>query len=137
MPRPPASAPASAAVVVVEERAVRETLEHYADAFAGMDVQATAAVWPSVDRRALTRAFATLKSQGLTFDTCNIDVNNMSATAHCRGTVKFVRKIGNPTPLTAPQEWRFIMRKLGESWAIEEVSATRDSLKSARASTGS
>ena len=132
LPRPAAATPSSSTTAVVEERAVLETLEHYADAFAGMDVQATAAIWPSVDRRALTRAFATLKSQGLTFNSCNIDVNAMSATAHCRGTVKFVRKIGNPTPLTAPQEWRFVMRKLGAAWMIDEVTATRDSMTSAQ-----
>jgi hypothetical protein len=131
LPRTAATAP-PAAPAVVEEQAVRETLDHYADAFAGMDVQATAAVWPSVDRRALTRAFATLKSQGLTFNSCNINVNDVSATAHCRGTVKFVRKIGNPTPLTAPQEWRFVMRKLGATWTIDEVTATRDSISSAQ-----
>jgi hypothetical protein len=132
LPRPADAAPSSSTTAVVEERAVLETLEHYADAFAGMDVQATAAVWPSVDRRALTRACATLKSQGLTFNSCHIDVNATSATAHCRGTVKFVRKIGNPTPLTAPQEWRFVMRKLGAAWMIDEVTATRDSTTSAQ-----
>ena len=127
-------APTSPAPPVIEDQAaVRETLDHYADAYAGMDVRATAAVWPSVDRRALTRAFATLKSQGLTFDSCNINVNDTSATAHCRGTVQFVRKIGSPTPLTAPQEWRFVMRKLGGTWTIDEVTATRGAMASARA----
>jgi hypothetical protein len=133
----PALAAAPIAVAVVEERAVRETLEHYADAFAEMDVRATAEVWPSVDRRALTRAFATLKSQGLTFDSCNINVRDQNATAHCRGTVKFVRKIGNPTPLTAPQQWRFVMRKLGSTWTIEEVAATADAMTAAHARTES
>ena len=68
---------------------------------------ATANVWPTVDRGALTRAFATLKSQGLNFRTCSITVNDARAVANCRGTVQFVRKVGNSIPLTSEQLWVF------------------------------
>ena len=92
-----------------------------------MDVLETARVWPSVDRRALARAFTTLKSQDLTFESCAVSVTESSATAHCRGTVQFVRKVGSPEPLIAPQEWLFSMRKFGDDWMIENVAASRSS----------
>jgi hypothetical protein len=34
-----------------------------------------------------------------------------------------VRKIGNPTPRTGHQEFVFKMRKLGDDWFIDDVSA--------------
>jgi hypothetical protein len=89
---------------------------------------ATAKVWPSVDRRALARAFSTLKSQGLTLERCDVSVEQSSATAHCTGTVRFVRKVGSPSPLVASQEWRFRMRKSGDDWLIEEVTAQSPAL---------
>jgi hypothetical protein len=116
----------------LEEGAVLQTLQNYERAYEAMNVMATAKVWPSVDRRALARAFTTLKSQGLTFESCEVSVSDTSATAHCRGTVEFVRKVGNPVPLTAPQEWRFTMRKFGTDWMIEDVAASQASPASAR-----
>lgn len=113
-------------IAVADEEAVRQTLQHYAQAYGEMDVLATARVWPSVDRRALAHAFTTIKSQGLTFENCRVSLAESSATARCRGTVQFVRRVGNPVPLTALQEWMFRMRKLGNDWIIEELTASQD-----------
>ena len=89
-----------------------------------LDVSAAAEVWPSVDRRALSRAFATLKSQGLNFVACDIVVVESNATASCHGSVEFVRRVGRPEPMTAQQRWVFKMRKIGTHWMIEEVIAS-------------
>ena len=134
MPRMPAAAapavvpavtPAVArADVAAEEHAVRRALHTYEEASEELDVAATANVWPTVDRGALTRAFATLKSQGLDFRTCSITVNDARAVANCRGTVQFVRKVGNSIPLTSEQLWVFKMRRFGADWKIDEVSAS-------------
>ena len=121
-PRPNARSAAAA-----EEYAVRRTLHSYEKAYEDLDVAATAAVWPSVDRRALARAFDTLKSQGLDFKSCAITVRTRRATARCRGTLQFVRKVGNSMPLTAEQEWVFKMRRLGAEWKIDEVAASQAS----------
>lgn len=107
-----------------EDEAIRTALNQYVSAYEDLDVQAAATVWPSVDRRALARAFATLKSQGLDFAGCQIRVTGLSATAHCVGTVHFVRKVGNPGPRAEDQEWRFRMQKLGPDWRIQDVSTT-------------
>ena len=134
MPRMPAAAapavvpavtPADArADVAAEEYAVRRALHTYEEASEELDVAATANVWPTVDRGALTRAFATLKSQGLDFRTCSITVNDARAVANCRGTVQYVRKVGNSIPLTSEQLWVFKMRRFGADWKIDEVSAS-------------
>ena len=134
MPRMPAAAapavvpavtPAVArADAAAEEYAVRRALHTYEEASEELDVAATANVWPTVDRGALARAFATLKSQGLDFRTCSITVNDARAVANCRGTVQYVRKVGNSIPLTSEQLWVFKMRRSGADWKIDEVSAS-------------
>jgi hypothetical protein len=121
-----AAAPLAPPVVVAVSRdrdAVLETVQEYRQAYAAMDVTATAAIWPSVDRRALARAFSTLKSQDLELRDCEVALADASATTRCRGIVEYVRKIGNPTPRTGNQEFVFKMRKLGDDWFIDNVSA--------------
>lgn len=114
-----ASAPESS------QDAVRTALRSYERAYETLDVAAAAAIWPSVDRSALASAFDTLKSQGLNFKSCTITVLDPSAIARCRGTLEIVRKIDGSIPLTAEQEWVFKMRRLGEEWKIEDVSASQ------------
>jgi hypothetical protein len=108
-----------------EEHAVRQTLLSYEEAYEELDVTAAADVWPSVDRRALSRAFATLKSQGLDFESCAITVRDSQATVACHGTLQVVRKVGNAVPLKADQHWLFKMRRLAGMWKIDEVSTSR------------
>jgi len=127
-PRAPAVAPvgrlSEAPTTVPDADAVRQTLDHYVDAYKDLDVVAAAAVWPSVDRRALSRAFATLKSQGLVFDRCDVSVEGATASARCRGRIQYVRKVGTPVPRVASQQWLFKMRKVGAEWKIEAVNAS-------------
>ncbi|MGE0703576.1 MAG: hypothetical protein AB7F99_00210 [Vicinamibacterales bacterium] len=127
-PTPAANVPASAAPetsAMAEEDAVRRTLDAYRNAFERMDVAAAARIWPSVDQRALSRAFNTLQSQGLDFERCAINVADSRADARCRGTLRVVRKVGVSTPLTAEQQWVFTLQKQGADWTIDAVSASR------------
>lgn len=121
----PALTAPSPSTAAVQEYAVRRALTSYEKAYEDLDVAATAAVWPSVDRRALARAFDTLTSQGLDFKSCAITVLEATATARCRGTLQIVRKIGNSMPLTAEQEWVFTMRRAGAEWQIDRVAASQ------------
>jgi hypothetical protein len=111
----------------LQELGVRQALDSYERAYEHLDVAATAAVWPSVDRRALARAFETLKFQGVTFTNCAITVADANATARCRGTLEIIRKVGNSMPLTANQEWLFKMRRFGAEWKIDDVAASQSS----------
>jgi hypothetical protein len=134
-PRTPASSPAATETVaagrsgpaMADEDAVRETLGDYEEAVEGLDVGATAEVWPSVDRRALARVFAALKSQGLEFESCDVSVTATTATARCNGTLEFVRKVGSAAPMMMQQHWVFKMRKYGTEWKIHEVTASQAS----------
>jgi hypothetical protein len=122
----PAARPAETATVsTADEFAVRRALHSYEAAYEGLDVAAAADIWPTVDRRALSRAFAALKSQGLEFKSCAITIQDANATAYCRGTLEYVRKVGNPTPLSAEQQWVFRMRRAGGAWKIDDVSASQ------------
>jgi hypothetical protein len=124
-PPPPAAAAAPiVSPIVLEQNAVLETLRGYTQAYEALDVKATAAVWPSVDRRALARAFSTLKSQQLELDDCKVTIADTNATTRCRGVVEYVRKIGGGEPRTGHQDLVFKMRKLGSDWYIDEVNAS-------------
>jgi len=124
----PAAAVAPASMTILpasDESAVRRTVERYAHAYQDLDVDAAASVWPSVDRRTLSRAFAALKSQDLAFDACDITVDAARAIASCRGTLQIVRRVGSPAPIRAEQQWVFRMRRLSGDWKIDDVSAVQ------------
>jgi hypothetical protein len=103
---------------------IEATLDRYRTAYASLDVAAARAVWPSVDRRALERAFGSLKSQGLDFDGCTTDVNGPDAMVACRGRATWVPRIGSQRPRTESHQWRFRMRKIDESWTIVTAEAS-------------
>ena len=102
-----------------DESLVSSVLERYARAYDSLDASAAREVWPSVDERALARAFAGLESQQVSFDTCRIDVQGEIANASCRGLASYVGKVGNREPRTEPRQWTFELRRDGEAWKIE------------------
>ena len=120
-PAPAVLAAPSASVVVNEESAVRTVLDRYRIAYSGLDVEAARAVLPSVDAKALGRAFDRLESQELAFDFCLIAVNGNRATAACGGDTRFVPKVGSRTQRVESRKWTFEMRKTGEQWTISGV----------------
>src|SRR5204862_3240391 len=93
-PRPAASATAGNAIAA-EESAVRTVLNQYRSAFNALNAGAAKAVWPSVDVKALGRAFDRLESQEFEFAGCQISVVGVRATAACNGSARFVPKVGN------------------------------------------
>ena len=119
----PSVGPAVVGSRMSDTESVRQTLHLYQRAYERLDVAAAAKVWPSVDRRALARAFGSIRSQGLTFDTCDIQVADLNATARCRGSIEYVRKVGTTVPYAAQQEWLFRMRKAESEWTIADVVA--------------
>ena len=75
-------------------------------------------MWPSVDARALERAFHALKSQELHFDRCDLTVNGGSARAACTGRAVYVPRIGKQSPRATSREWTFELKKSDERWTI-------------------
>jgi hypothetical protein len=75
-------------------------------------------VWPSVDVRALERAFQSLKSQQLRFDHCDFTVTGARAQAACTGEAVYVPRVGNPSPKTNAREWNFELTRSDQRWTI-------------------
>ena len=105
----------------VGETAVRDVLGRYASAYRNLNAGAAKAVWPSVDEKALGRAFAGLESQAIYFTDCQVSVVIVSAKAHCVGTAQFTPKVGNKTQHLENREWTFDFQKSGEQWTIAHV----------------
>jgi hypothetical protein len=108
-----------------DERLVRGVLQRYREAYADLDARAARAVWPRVDEVALARAFDGLRSQQITFNDCNLELDGEAASAKCRGSMRYVPKIGSADPRIEPRVWNFSLRKQGTDWTIESARAER------------
>jgi ketosteroid isomerase-like protein len=113
--------PADAARGIVtanEEQRIAAVLRHYTDAYAQLNTAAAKAVWPSVDVRALSRAFDALESQEIVFDGCTVNLAGSEAQAVCQGNLTYVPKRGRKSPRTVGQRWSFVMKKTSDEWTI-------------------
>jgi tetratricopeptide (TPR) repeat protein len=108
-----------------DQQLVEEALQRYRGAYGRLNVQSAEAVYPSVNRVALARAFDSLESQSLTFDSCDIEIRGVLARAICHGTTHYVPKIGSRYPRTEPLVWSFELRKSNGVWTIEYAKASR------------
>jgi hypothetical protein len=108
-----------------DQTRVADVLNQYARAYGQLDAVAAREVWPTVNERALARAFAGLSSQDVAFDDCEIDVRGAKANASCRGKASYVGKIGSGEQRTEARTWRFELRRDGEAWKIENAEARR------------
>jgi hypothetical protein len=106
-----------------DTHAIEGTLRRYADAYARLDAAAARAVWPTVDQRALARAFEGLESQGIVFEHCNVAVAGEDATAACAGRAQYVPKVGSREPLVERRQWTFRLRKADGEWQITRAEA--------------
>jgi hypothetical protein len=133
-PAPPADraaalSPAGAAVVtppaVTPNAAIERTLKGYQAAFSRLDVAAVREVWPSVDGRALARAFDQLHSEDLTFDSCQVTVTGATAVAACGGTTEYVPKVGSKSPRVERNRWRISLLRSADQWVVTKVDVSR------------
>jgi hypothetical protein len=122
--------PAAAVISPGETIRVEEVLKRYARAYDSLDASAARAVWPSVNEKALARAFQDLSSQSVSFDNCDIDIRGAVANASCSGEASYVVKVGSREPRTEPRLWRFELRRDGEAWKIENAETRRQATAS-------
>jgi len=125
---PPAAAPPVAAppravqvAVVSDSTAVQAVVGRYLDAFRTFNVEEAKAVWPSVNERALGRAFASVDKQEVELDGCIISVAGPSAGASCSGVVRYVPKVGAKTMRIERRQWKFELLNSNSEWRIENV----------------
>ena len=121
----PASNAAAAPQAPDDEALIRRVLVRYQAAYDRLDAQSARAVWPSVNERALARAFDELDSQRITFDACDIRPAGEAATATCRGTARYVARVGSREPRVEPRVWTFALRKVGSDWTIDAARTER------------
>lgn len=117
----PSSGRAQTTEAPSQEDVVRGLITQYQQAMEKLDVQALRAVWPRVDQRALTRAFAQLERQQIDFAQCWISLAGERATANCTGNVEFVPKVGSGTPRSEGRDWEFAFARADERWHIDRV----------------
>jgi hypothetical protein len=106
-----------------ESLALDEVLRRYEQAYDRLDAQAAAAIWSSVDSRALARAFSLLRHQDLEFGECGVAMTDSTATAQCPGQLRYTRRIGDSTPKVEQHVWTIEFARAGEAWRIVRVSA--------------
>jgi hypothetical protein len=122
LPRPEASA-APVPRMPPPEAAIQSALSRYQTAYRDLDAGAARAVWPSVDSKALSKAFDRLEQQDLFFDSCQIAVNDVRAVASCQGFARYVPRVGSKAPRDDQRQWEFKLSKVADIWLIYTVSA--------------
>jgi hypothetical protein len=101
-----------------DERGIYQALRQYERAYERLDVNAARAVMPSLNTRALTRAFEGLKAQVLEFSHCRLAMETKEATAICGGSASYVPRVGRQAARTEQREWTFRLRKVDQDWQI-------------------
>ncbi len=124
IPSPPPSASSSSLTFGVRDQAagVRTALSRYETAYSKLDVEAVRSVWPSLDQRALTRAFEGLSSQRVSLGSCTVDVNGNAARADCAGTAAWTPKVGGGERTTS-RKWTFDLTESDGTWRIVRAQA--------------
>lgn len=103
-----------------ESSVVRAVLERYEHAYSSLDAVAASAVWPGVNKDALSRAFDGLSSQRVSLGSCDVAIDGPAARATCSGSATWEPKVGGGVH-TAPRRWNFELRKSGDDWQIERA----------------
>ena len=106
---------------VAETDVIQAVLGRYQGAFRALDSAAASAVWPTVDRKALSRAFERLEEQRIEFDKCQITIEGRHAVAACDGHTRYVPKVGNRSPRTEARQWTFTLLRQEQRWLIDRV----------------
>jgi hypothetical protein len=121
LPERPVAASEVPALVVSDTSAIQDVLGRYLNAFMNLNVEEAKAVWPRVNERALSRAFASLDEQQFELNECEITVAGPNADASCIGVVRYVQKVGSKMMRVEPRRWKFALRNSDSQWFIENV----------------
>jgi hypothetical protein len=127
---PPAPPPLEAGVVAstaggldtrsgtqADSAAIRRALARYEAAYSDLDVSAARAVWPTLDQRALARAFDGLAMQRISLNDCDVVVTGATARAMCAGTATWTAKVGGGRG-TQARRWAFQLKNADGTWQI-------------------
>jgi hypothetical protein len=82
-------------------------------------------VWPALDERTLSRAFAGLSWQEVRFDRCVIHLSSPDAEAVCTGIATYLAK-GSREPRSEQRRWTFQLMNADDAWTIVGADARQD-----------
>jgi hypothetical protein len=110
--------------VAADRGAIGRVLGQYRESYNALDAASASTIWKGLDTKALERAFATLRSQELSFDRCYVALTSADhATARCRGVLNYVPKIGDGNPQQRRLSWTIDFQRAADRWLIAGVSA--------------
>jgi hypothetical protein len=119
---PPAAAkPSDVSPAAADREAVNRILAEFRRLYSELDASAVVRIWPTVDDRALGRAFEQLEKQSIEFTNCRITLNGARAVASCSGTALYIPRAGNKRPRVDSRAWTFALNKANGWWWIESV----------------
>jgi hypothetical protein len=101
-----------------QEEIVRSVLLDYARALERLDVKAAKALRPSLDDRAMQRAFQGLDGQQLRLASCGVSVTERDANARCLAELTYRPKVGSRVLRMTGQEWTFSLARDNDRWQI-------------------
>ena len=101
------------------DQSIMFALTRYRNAYAALNAGAAKSVFPSVDERALARAFSGLRSQNLRFDVCQTRVLSADqARVTCKGSATFITRVGSREVRAVNREWSFLLHRRADEWTI-------------------
>jgi triacylglycerol esterase/lipase EstA (alpha/beta hydrolase family) len=104
-------------------RTIEAVLKDYQQAFSALDANAAQVVWPTVDVKALSKAFDQLDEQAFDLQACNVAVAGVRAEAECKGTAQYSRKVGSKALRVEARQWHFRLKQVNDRWVIDAVDA--------------
>ncbi|MBA3297511.1 MAG: hypothetical protein H0U19_11285 [Acidobacteria bacterium] len=102
---------------------MRNVLARYQSAYDRLDAHSAKVIWPSLNERALARAFEGLESQDVAFSDCRLNVIGSRAQASCSGTARYVQRVGSKRSQQEARQWTFKLSKESNAWKIDSVQA--------------
>jgi len=115
----PGTEPAPARIDPAFER----TLASVSQSYRALDAAMLTTVWPGADTARLSRAFADLKYQTLSFDHCAVRPSGgTSAVASCDVSIAAAPKAGDPALERRHESWTLLLDRTGGRWTITGAS---------------
>ncbi len=102
---------------------ILQAVKQFQIAYERLDPELTRAVWPTVDARALARAFDGLRSQRVAFERCQVTVDDDAGQALCWGTITYVPRVGSRFARTESRLWIFDLTNWNRRWLIANAVA--------------
>jgi hypothetical protein len=104
-----------------QQQVVLEVVRQYTRAYERLDVRTAKALRPSLDDRALQRAFQKLDRQEFHIASCDVSIRGQAANARCLGDMTYRPKFGSGEHHLPDREWTFNLSRNDSGWQIVDA----------------